>query len=408
MVRGVASVNVAADIVADLAAYQNKAKPWLRGPDLTDRILARKDEPWLSLRIGEREVARVPLRALVTLTGASGAGKSSWALQVGAEHARNVGPTVYLTIELDEVEAAARVAGQRCGEAWEDVLRGRVAVERMRAALDLPRMFVLEGKSATVGNMNAAAEAAITEYPGQPVLVVVDYLQLLHSDDEADSERTRVAYVIENLRETAKRLRVVILDLSQTSRVSAKGLRDGEIVGADTTATGAESSQIERASYVTLALGAVRDEEDGTKSVDLSIGKSRMGGGDVVIPMRFDGRIGTFEVAGDPVAGSKVRAEKASARAEQKEQAREARIDGLDAAIKKVLAEALAPMTRDQLRHRVGKGANVTSAAVRRLLEDPTSEVVEVRQKLARSPSWKLWNRERAAAAGVAVVGDDQ
>ncbi|MEZ4368994.1 MAG: DnaB-like helicase C-terminal domain-containing protein [Kofleriaceae bacterium] len=141
---------------------------------------------------------------------------------------------MYVTIELDEVEAASRMAGQACGGSWEDVMRGRVDRWRMEDAIELPRLFMLEGERATLDNIAPTVAAARMEFPGEPVLVVVDYLQILGDGTVADSERTRIATVIERLRRLAKDLGVVVLDLSQTSRAAAKSLRDGDLVGADT------------------------------------------------------------------------------------------------------------------------------------------------------------------------------
>jgi hypothetical protein len=378
--------------------------PWLRGPELTERIVSRANEPWISLGLGGHELARVPLRALVTLTGSSGAGKTSLALQIGTDHARSVGPFVYLTLELDEVEAGARIVGQSCNEGWEDVLRGRIETWRMTEALDLPRLFMLEGHDATVENMARALAVAAEEFPGEPCLVVVDYLQIIHAVDEAESERTRVADVIERLRVTAKQHRVVILDLSQTSRAAAKGLHTGDLVGADTTSTGAETARIEHASYVTIALGAVRDADDGDgKMVDLSIGKSRMGVGDVVLPLRFRGRTGFFEVVGAQQPAAEVKAAAAAAAATKKAEAKTGNSKVLESAVYGVLQASESPLTRDEVRTQLGKKDADVRAAIDRLLK-AGGEVTEVMRKTGRATSWQIWTKQRAAAADLPIV----
>jgi hypothetical protein len=131
------------------------------------------------------------------------------------------------------------------------------------------------------------------------VLVAVDYLQIVESDMR--EERLKVADVIAKIDELARNHRAVVLAISQMSRASSRAARNGEAIGADSTDGGAESAAIERAATVTLSIGASGPErEDGTRAVDLSIGKGRMTGGDRVLPMSYCGRSGRWCLTGEP------------------------------------------------------------------------------------------------------------
>ena len=130
------------------------------------------------------------------------------------------------------------------------------------------------------------------------ILVIADYIQIVPAEER--DVRARVAAVVESLRKIAKRMRIVMLAISQPSRAAGQALAHGELVGADSMTAMAETAAIERSAYTTLAIGAHGPErEDGSCSVDLNIGKGRMGGGDRVFPMSFTGRSGLWRVAGE-------------------------------------------------------------------------------------------------------------
>ncbi len=364
-----------------------------RAPDLAALIAECAKLPWVSLRVGSvlTEYARGRAGQVVVFTAPSGAGKSSLVIDTARHHAHHVGPVVYVSIELSADEVGARLVGMVCGESWEDVTRGRVPVDRMSDALaDLARMVVLAGADATLSKAEATVLRLRTESPDQPILVVIDYLQLL--EGEGREERIRVASIAESIRRFAQRLGVVVLALSQTSRVSSKALRDGELVGADTTSTGAETAQIERMAAVTIALGSMRPQEDGTTAIDISIGKGRMGQGDRVIPAVYNGRTGAWRIAGTAVSGAERRAEQSSAR-----------IDTKRAQVELAVLGFLGSADRPQTRQEIGIGASVRnndrSAVIAALLAD--RRIVSVVSGRKAGGFWPLWTPDRAAAAGM-------
>lgn len=375
-----------------------------RAPDLAAVITERATWPWVSLRIGADrvEIVRARVGQLVVLTAPSGAGKSSLAIEFARRHAEDVGPAIYLSRELDHDEVGGRIVSQRCGCSWEDALTGKINPAEMARALALPRLVVLALDGATVGKLEHALAELRRDNPDAPVFIVVDYLQLL--DGGGADERMRVAAIAESLRQLAQRLRAVILGVSQTSRASSRGLRDGELVGADTTTTGAESAQIERAASITIALGGMKPLADGSTSVDISIGKGRMGQGDQVRPAVHEGRTGAWSVMGPSVSGDERRAERSGERDG-------GRVKQATLAIGALLATVSTPLSRAQIRADLGIRRIDVTAACRALLADPTSGVVEVRG-IRSGGSWPLWSRDMAARAGIDVVptgaGSDQ
>ncbi len=375
-----------------------------RAPDLAALIAECARLPWVSLRVGSvlgiahhalAEYARGRAGQAIVVVGPSGSGKSSLAIDTARHHARHVGPVVYVSLELSADEVGSRMTGMELGMGWEDVTRGAVSLDRMSAALaDFARMVVLAGPDATLTKAESTVVQLRAESPDLPILVAIDYLQLL--EGEGREERIRVASIAEAIRRFAQRLGVVVLAVSQTSRASSRGLRDGELVGADTTSTGAETAQIERMAALTIALGSMRPQEDGTTAIDISIGKGRMGQGDRVIPAVYNGRVGTWHIAGPSVSGAERRAERTGDRDG-------ARVHGAGLAVKGCLAAASAPMSRADLVSALGLRRADVVAAVKALLADPAADVVQVRGKRT-GPAWPVWTRTRAEATGLDIV----
>ena len=155
----------------------------------------------------------------------------------------------------------ARAIGMQCDASWPgDVLTGKVPRPDMERSLALPRMLVLDRRAATLTALVSAIKTMKTECAGEPVLAVVDYVQIIESQER--EARSKVADVIAQIHEIA-RYGVVVIAISQMSRAASRSARSGEAVGADSTDGGAESAAIERAASVTLSIGSAGpDRED--------------------------------------------------------------------------------------------------------------------------------------------------
>src|SRR5262252_678670 len=364
--------------------------------DHVDAILARASEPWVCLGIGGQEIARLRLGSFAVVLGGTGAGKSSLVGSLLAAHAQLHGPAMYLSLELGADEMIARLIGMTVGASWEDVLCGRVPRDRMVASVPL-RLDVRDRDVDDVAICQLAplVEKARAEFPGEPILAAVDYIQL--AAVAGPDLRTQIAAVVETMRAVARQLRIVLIGVSQTSRAAATGLRHGDLVGADTMALGAESSAIERCAYLTLAIGAHGDaREDGSAPVELHIGKARMGGGDRLLPMEYHGKSGLWRVAGPSRSASDVRAEHSAHRSEQRAQADR---DALVAAA----ARATAPLSREQLRASTGISRPHATVAFAALLAD--GALVEC-ERAHRSGARLLWTPERARERAMRFTPD--
>jgi KaiC/GvpD/RAD55 family RecA-like ATPase len=333
---------------------------------------------------------------LVVVIGGSGSGKSTFTLQIARHHADTLGPTLLVSLELAGEEVAARIVSRECNVSWFAALRGVVSDGVMTRILDHDRIRIVDDFSVTPAHIRSHVLALQREFPGQLVLVVIDYVQIL--DAQGRDERERIKRAMEGLRTLAKELGVVFMLVSQSSRDGAKALRSGNAVGTEASATGAESSQIERAAYVTFSLGEMTESAnlDGPVVVDLSIGKTRFGRGDLVVPLEYDGRRGSWAEAGNVVTATRHKVN----RAEKKK--------GQDAALvahatADLLLRSDGPMSIADLRQQLHVKNAVMSEAVKQLLAESPLRVTRVKGKKAGG-WWPLWSVSKAIERGVDLV----
>lgn len=377
-------------------AAETVRPPWRRAPELVAAILDRAKDPWIALTLGGDQLALLRVGATVVVMGGSGSGKSSLTACFLVEHAKNVGPAIALSIELPDDEFGARIVGQRCEASWEQALRGEVPEPAMQHALALPRLFVIDRRRATLANLEKCIDAARAEYPGEPILVAIDYAQLLDSKER--EARQRVADVFAQIDDVAREKRVVAVALSQMSRANAQKARKGEAIGADSADLGAEAAAIERFATLTLSIGLAADREDGSSAVELSLGKWRMGKGDRVLPMTYFGKTGLWRVAGEAKKADEVREQRAAEKDKKVDQT-------LEAAFVGIASKATEPMSKKALKDQVtGAGAPRKVAAIARLLA--RGELVEVMKKTkgAKKDDWMVMHPDRARDAGMSIV----
>lgn len=184
-------------------------------------------------------------------------------------------------------------------------LRSSVSIGERSRYVSAKRLRIIERRDVSMENLHASIASARRDYPDQPTLVVVDYVQIM--DNEERDIRRRVARAMEELDALANEHHAVVLALSQGSRASSRQLASGEKIGRETADAGAEAAGIERWSVNTIAIGGHAPTESDWSAVDLSVGKGRIGGGDVVYPARYCGRTGAWRLEGDARSAAEVK-----------------------------------------------------------------------------------------------------
>jgi hypothetical protein len=395
-----------ARLMAEVLLYEDardkrerELRPWRKLAEHVDEIEDHKNDPWIAIRIGEQDIVRLRAGAMAVLVGGPGSGKSTLAANVLYSHALDVGVAIMHSAELPGLEFTARLIGGKCDASWAGVLTGQVPLSEMRRVTALDRFFVLERKWATLANLRACIAAAQAQFPGQPILICVDYVQIIKAEGAAQGgreERLRVSDIVEALDDIARTTGSVILALSQMSTANAKLARAGEALGNDAGELAAETSAFNRYATVALSIGKKTDPfEDGSRIVELSIGKSRMGEGDKVIPMREWGRSGKWIVEGEAKTAEQVREGRDVEKTAKREKATAAQIVG-------ILTQSNRPLSRNELLETL----TGTRADKLRLVRQALTQgaICEVSQRAGRSKSWCVWTSEKAGLAGLEII----
>ncbi len=171
------------------------------------------------------------------LVGATGSGKTAWALQIALHAARAGFPVGYVGLELEEMQVALRLLGETAAPpvAWSRLYLGEASDDELeradhaKAALaELPLYLEMGPPSGwPTFELHRLVEAMRTAHPepegpgSAPMLLVLDFLQLV--GDEADLSRRmdlreRIGRAAYFARDIARRYHVAVVLISSAAR----------------------------------------------------------------------------------------------------------------------------------------------------------------------------------------------
>lgn len=252
---------------------------------------------------------------LHVLTGATGQGKTQFALQAAWTAARNGTPVLYIGLELDRAGIVARLLALAEGEAaggrypaWSDLYLGKNKNLEELIRKHAPTLESLPFRAEfgpphgwdfqTLGERARAMREKNPEAsPGErPFLVILDFLQAVGTPEGRPMElRERIGKAAYAGRHAAKDYGAAVLLLSSTSREGA-GLLAGqsgpvtEQPPSNFVGTGKESGDIEYAADSVMALCPIGVFEPGkARSMGLAVAKVRAGAPGWC-ELEFDGR----------------------------------------------------------------------------------------------------------------------
>jgi replicative DNA helicase len=161
---------------------------------------------------------------LVVIAARPSMGKSALVANV-AENAALAGhPVVLFSLEMSESELAQRFVASQARIKGDDLRRGRVAEQRWPKILEACQrlsqapLYVDDSSDTGVLEVRAKARRLHHQVEGGLGLVIVDYLQLMRHEGQADSRVEQVAQMSRGLKGLARELSVPVIALSQLSR----------------------------------------------------------------------------------------------------------------------------------------------------------------------------------------------
>lgn len=229
------------------------------------------------------------------LVGNTGTGRTQFAVEAALHAARAGVPSLYVALELGEVDLVARLLGLETGTPWSKVYRGEIGSTDLDAAhkasarlAGLPLYFDFGDPGGWDYSRIAAGTDAVRAAAGlddtKPVLVVLDFLQLVSGEERELRERIgRAAYAA---RDVARKRNAAVLLVSSTARENYKDLDASLDVHnlppcASLVGKGKESGEVEYAADAVLVL--VREPWPGDEPpkggtvVHLAVAKQRAG-----------------------------------------------------------------------------------------------------------------------------------
>lgn len=163
---------------------------------------------------------------MVVLGARPGVGKTALALQMAVHAARHTGPVLLVSLEMDAAEIVSRMVAAESGVDLQALEAGELTDEQARrASACYPAISALPIRMAqnTCTPMQVRREAMAMQNSVGLSMVVIDYLQLMRSDEKMKSRYEEVTAISREIKLLAMDLHVPILALSQFNRQSEGG-----------------------------------------------------------------------------------------------------------------------------------------------------------------------------------------
>ena len=202
---------------------------------------------------------------MVVLGARPGVGKTALALQMAVHAARHTGPVLLVSLEMDAAEIVSRMVAAESGVDLQALEAGELTDEQAkRASACYPAISALPIRMAqqTSTPMQVRREAMAMQNSVGLSMVVIDYLQLMRSDEKMKSRYEEVTAISREIKLLAMDLHVPILALSQFNRQSEGGY--GKKKSMPTMAEAKDSGAIEQDANLFLVQYAPEEpSEDG-------------------------------------------------------------------------------------------------------------------------------------------------
>ena len=199
---------------------------------------------------------------MVVLGARPGVGKTALALQMAVHAARHTGPVLLVSLEMDAAEIVSRMVAAESGVDLQALEAGELTEEQAkRASACYPAISALPIRMAqnTSTPMQVRREAMAMQNSVGLSMVVIDYLQLMRSDEKMKSRYEEVTAISREIKLLAMDLHVPILALSQFNRQSEGGY--GKKKSMPTMAEAKDSGAIEQDANLFLVQYAPEEPE---------------------------------------------------------------------------------------------------------------------------------------------------
>lgn len=238
----------------------------------------------------DRQTGGLRRKTVNIIAARPGVGKSALALNIAlnvlnASEPEGKGAIVLFTLEMPAEDIVSRAGANVSGTPVKDMEECQVPQQGWDSMMNFfehqgRRFFIDDRGTLRPSDVDAVLSRIESEY-GTPMLVVIDYIQLMTSDLKAENQTVRVAQISRALKQLSGRYNCPFVVLSQMNRASLKN--DDGPQNSDLRDSGA----LEQDADTIMFLEAKKSETD----LWLSLTKNRRGGlrvGENKIRLRFD------------------------------------------------------------------------------------------------------------------------
>lgn len=235
---------------------------------------------------------------LIILAARPSMGKTALSLNMAVNAARHGHCVGYFSLEMSAEQLTLRLLSTESGILHQSIRNATISseewVELTHVAADLAEMKMFIDDTAGLNLMELRAKARKLKAQNNVDFLVIDYLQLLHTNKKHENRHQEVSEISRSLKALAKELQIPIVALSQLSR-AVDSRMDRRPMLSDLR----ESGAIEQDADVIMFL--YRDvvyhpETDNPSGAELIIGKQRNGPTGTV-PLQFIRELTKFEDA---------------------------------------------------------------------------------------------------------------
>jgi replicative DNA helicase len=193
---------------------------------------------------------------LIIIAGRPSMGKTSFALNVAHNIARDQLPVAIFSLEMSKEQLAQRLLASEAEIESNRLRSGRLTqndldplVKAMGTLTELP-IYIDDSSNLTVTQMRSQVRRLQSEYKGQLGLVLIDYLQLM--EGASDNRVQELSKITRSLKGLAREIDVPVIALSQLSRAvesrnnkrpMMSDLRESGCLAGDTLITLADTNQ---------------------------------------------------------------------------------------------------------------------------------------------------------------------
>lgn len=248
--------------------------------------------------------------SLTVLAAATGRGKSGLAMQLGRAWLHQGRRVFYLHTEMTSRQALARFLAPSLDRPWLDLVceTPADAGASIESAGCYLRGLTSHRWKGCAESLTQIVERFRTQYPDEPLVLIVDHLTDLARSVGAADMRLATQRVTSELKEIAERFDMLVFVVAQTARGVEQPRPGGaKRKGRDFESAAKDAGEVEADASAVLYLQSDPCPMNGSAPAWLHVSKSRGGAVGAVIPLCFHGALGIFGHRPEELTGDELR-----------------------------------------------------------------------------------------------------